>query len=1034
MKAGTARNGRPPQDGAEARPLRRAAGMILLFNGLLVAWVLLKPGSDRMLGAVVNSAEFVGPLLTLPLCFGGLLRWRRWRRGVSRPGVEPAVTIGQRWAPILLGLGIVSWVLGQALFTYYEWVLRQPPPLPSLADVGYLSVYPFLLLGILLLPARPVPVASRTRIALDGLMIITAAVTFSWYFVLGPIMQQGNETMLGKAVSTAYPLADIVLIVCLVILASRPGGHALRPAVLLLALGLTLIVVADTNFAYWSLYDAYTTGTLPDVGWSLGYMLVALGAFAARLAPSGETATTPERPGDTPRRASPLAEQRVWASLLPYVLVPAVGILVVYAWRTSAGSGSLARGVYLGAALLIGLVLLRQVFTIVENARLYNRLQGTYLEMERKNDQLVRSQRELRRQKEYFEALVLNSPVAIAIIDLDENVVSWNPAAERLFGYTQAEAVGRNLDDLVTNTPELHAEGVKFTQQAESNNQVHAVTRRSRKDGTLVDVELLAVPVTVGGEQVGAYGMYHDITELQHARQQAEVANQAKSTFLANMSHELRTPLNAIIGYSEMLHEEAEDLGQQEFISDLQKINAAGRHLLGLISAVLDLSKIEAGKMDLYLETFDVANVIRDTAAVLQPLVVKNNNELRIHCPDTVGYMVADLTKVRQAVFNLLSNACKFTKEGTIRLDVARETEAGEDRVTFAVSDTGIGMTSAQMGKLFQEFSQADSSTTRDYGGTGLGLALSRRLCRMMGGDITVESEVGKGSTFTIRLPAKVSDPAAEPVRAPVSQPQAEGASNVLVIDDDATVRDLLQRVLGKEGFRVVSASGGEEGLRLARELRPDAITLDVMMPGMDGWAVLSALKADPDVSDIPVIMLTIVDDKNLGYAMGAADYLTKPIDRDRLVSLLEKYQRDHSPCSVLIVEDDPSSRPTLRQMLKKEGFELTEADNGHVALEHVARSRPSVILLDLMMPHLDGFEFVADLRSRKEWRTIPVVVVTAKDITEEDRLRLNGYVTEVIQKGTYSREALLTEVRDLVKAHCVGQGSQLNVMPSDRS
>src|SRR5829696_1976704 len=335
MKAGTARDGRQPQDGAEARPLRRAAAMILLFNGLLVAWVLLKPGGDRLLAAVVNSAEFVGPLLALPLCFGGLPR-PMWRREASQTDAGKAVTTGQRWAPVLLGLGIISWVLGQALFTYYEWVLRQPPPLPSLADIGYLSVYPFFLLGILLLPARPVPVASRTRIALDGLMTMIAAVTFSWYFVLGPVMRQGTETTLSKAVSTAYPLADIVLIACLVILASRPGERTLQPAIRLLALGLILIVVADSNFAYWSLHDAYATGTLPDVGWSLGYMLVALGAFAARLAPTWE-ATTLDEPGDTPPTTSPLAEQRVWPSLLPFVLVPAVGILVVYAWRTSGG-------------------------------------------------------------------------------------------------------------------------------------------------------------------------------------------------------------------------------------------------------------------------------------------------------------------------------------------------------------------------------------------------------------------------------------------------------------------------------------------------------------------------------------------------------------------------------------------------------------------------------------------------------------------------------------------------------------------------
>src|ERR671912_1855373 len=289
-EAATAGDGRPPQDGPEA------------------------------LALVVNTAQFVGPLLALPLCFGGLLRWKR-RRGVSQPDVGPTVAGGQRWAPVLLGMGIVSWVLGQAIFTYYEWALRQPPPLPSLADVGYLSVYPFLLLGILLLPALPVPVASRTRLALDGLMIMTAAVTFSWYFILGPVIQQGTETTLAKAVATAYPLADIVLIACLIILASRPGEHTLLSAVRLLALGLTFIVVADSNFAYWSLHDAYATGTLPDVGWSLGYMLVALGAFAARLAPTGE-AMAPGELGVSPGSASTVAEQRgVWTSLLPYVLV-----------------------------------------------------------------------------------------------------------------------------------------------------------------------------------------------------------------------------------------------------------------------------------------------------------------------------------------------------------------------------------------------------------------------------------------------------------------------------------------------------------------------------------------------------------------------------------------------------------------------------------------------------------------------------------------------------------------------------------------
>jgi GAF domain-containing protein/DNA-binding response OmpR family regulator/anti-sigma regulatory factor (Ser/Thr protein kinase) len=499
--------------------------------------------------------------------------------------------------------------------------------------------------------------------------------------------------------------------------------------------------------------------------------------------------------------------------------------------------------------------------------------------------------------------------------------------------------------------------------------------------------------------------------ELEAKSRELEVASRHKSEFLANMSHELRTPLNAIIGYSEMLQEEAHDQHAEGFVPDLQRIHAAGKHLLELINAVLDLSKIEAGKMELYLETFEVAPLLRDVAAVLEPLAQKNANRLEVTCEPEVGAMRADLTKLRQALFNLLSNACKFTERGVVSVGVTREAAADGDSIVFAVSDTGIGMTPEQMARLFEEFGQVDASTTRRYGGTGLGLALSRRLCRMMGGDITVASEPGRGSTFTIRLPAEVREPLRESPAA-AAREAAAGASTVLVIDDDGAVRDLMARFLEKEGFRVVAAAGGEEGLRLAREVAPDVITLDVLMPGMDGWSVLAALKADAALADVPVVMLTMLDDRNLGYALGAADYLTKPIDRERLVAVLGRYRRD---LPILVVDDDADFRALARRMLEREGYAVVEADNGRVALDRLRDATPGVILLDLMMPEMDGFEFADAVRADAAWRSVPIVVITAKDLSPADHERLNGSVARVLQKGALSRETLLGEVRDLV-------------------
>jgi PAS domain S-box-containing protein len=629
---------------------------------------------------------------------------------------------------------------------------------------------------------------------------------------------------------------------------------------------------------------------------------------------------------------------------------------------------------------------------------------------------------EVESQRSYSELIVQSSPVAIIASDFSGRVLSWNPAAERLFGYTEPDALGRELDALIT-TPQLRDEARRITQQAVAGNRIHVVTRRSRRDGTLVDVEVSVMPVSGDGQQGMLIATYHDISELKQAERAlreakaaAEAANRTKSTFLANMSHELRTPLNAIIGYSEMLMEDAEDEGLDAFYGDLERIHGSGLHLLALINEVLDLSKIEAGKMELYLETFDVAPMLDEVITTVQPLTDRNANRLELRAAEDLGTLHADLTKVRQSLFNLLSNAAKFTEAGVVTLEASREAVEGRDWLTFRVRDTGIGMTPEQTGRLFEAFSQADASTGRRYGGTGLGLVITRRFCQMMGGDIAVESEHGVGSTFTIRLPAAARPAAPEAPAVEARIPEAvEGVSTVLAIDDDPIVRDMLQRFLSREGFGVVTAPGGEAGLDLARQLRPDAITLDVLMPGMDGWAVLAALKADPHLAEIPVVMLTVVDDRNMGYALGASDYVTKPVDRERLVSVLQRYGQAPSPGRVLVVEDEPAARELLRRVLEAEGWTVTEAENGRQALERVAQQRPDLILLDLMMPEMDGFELMDELRRREGWGTIPVVVVTAKDLTAEDRMRLNGCVHKILEKGAYAREDLLAEVRDLV-------------------
>ena len=521
----------------------------------------------------------------------------------------------------------------------------------------------------------------------------------------------------------------------------------------------------------------------------------------------------------------------------------------------------------------------------------------------------------------------------------------------------------------------------------------------------------------------GTVAVYTDITELklrnielEQAREQADAANRTKSQFLANMSHELRTPLNAIIGYAEILQDDAADADRQDSMPDLQKIETAGRHLLGLINDILDLSKIEAGRMDVFIEEVPIAALVDEVRAIVLPLAAKNGNRFEVNTAADVVSFRTDRTKLKQSLLNLLSNAAKFTKDGCLTLTIQRVASEGRPMVRFAVSDTGIGMDTEQMGRIFQAFSQADASTTKKYGGTGLGLAITRHFCLMLGGNVTATSRAGEGSTFEILLPdlPELVPDAAQPA-VPKFSGAANGAITILVVDDDPTAHNLLTANLAREDYRLVHAFSGEEALALAREVHPDAVTLDVIMPKVDGWSVLTAFKADPELCDIPVVMVTMLPDRGIGLSLGADEFVTKPVDRARLSALLRRLVRCAG--TVLIVEDDQVSRSIVRHAVEKLGLTAAEVDNGRTALAWLeGHPAPDIVLLDLMMPEMDGFAFLDAFREHAAWREIPVIVLTAKKLTSEERERLIGRTRQIIAKSSAIDGDVAIAVREAVR------------------
>ena len=529
-------------------------------------------------------------------------------------------------------------------------------------------------------------------------------------------------------------------------------------------------------------------------------------------------------------------------------------------------------------------------------------------------------------------------------------------------------------------------------------------------------VELMLVAFSRMSDEVG--GLIDARTgEMETARDEARDASDQKTKFFANMSHELRTPLNAILGYGEMLYEDCEDLGYDDLLPDLKKITSSGSHLLSLINNILDLSKIEAGKMELFITSFEIENMVETIKNISEPLAAKNDNGFVVNFDGAMGSMSQDETKLRQCLTNFLSNGFKFTKNGTVTLDVRSRSVEGVEFIDFAVIDTGAGMSPEGVAKVFEEYTQAERSTSANHGGTGLGLPISKKFAEMMGGEVVLTSEEGVGSVFTLSVPRECPEYNEDDVDSNVINLDSED-NLVVLVDDDVAMHDLIKRTISKLSLTLIGATNSEKGMELIREVKPKLILLDVLMPGRDGWSLLKECKTDQELKDIPVIMISQLNQSNLAASLGANDYLTKPIDRSHFVNTVQRLLGTGAKNQkVLVIDDDKDVRELLSRLLKDAGYRPIDARDGKEGLERT-KDEPALIILDLEMPRMDGFEFLDNyIKDVPEEKRAPVLVFSGKDLTDVQEDLLKERVVGLVKKDDVSMDNLSKMIQSIVKS-----------------